>query len=243
MLISILLVLALFVPTQGEDAKAAGQIRGVLIDATGAELPGGLVRVFQTPSNSLVTRVRTEPAGWFQVGGLQAGSYILVAWVQGFSARRSPVVIVDRQTTDLGKIQLDVGSCDAPGVMCDDFGLGPPDTVLSRGYVELKLSCGVDLRSNRVSCPDAPGPEKAAAVDLRFTREEAGVYLTSVNGSTLSRPNQQRGDEFRIRVDGMGPGDDIWVRTRKGLQSHTFFVDDVEPTSQSVRAWHITRKR
>jgi len=240
-LISLLLVFALFVPPRSEVVpEGGGQIRGVLTDAVGAELPGGYIRVFQAPSNSLVTRVRAEPDGRFQVE-LEAGSYILVAWVQGFSTRRSKVVIANGQMRDLGKVQLDIGSCDAPGVMCD--GIGPSDPALSHGYVELKMDCGVNLRNSRVSCPDAPRSEKGMAVDLRATREEGGTCFTSVNGATLWRSNQRQGSEPKIRIDGLGPGDDIWVRTGEGLQSHIFFVDDVEPTSQSIRVWHVTRKR
>ena len=73
---------------------------------------------------------------------------------------------------------------------------------------------------------------------MRATREGVAVYLIAVNGSSFSH---QRAGEPRIRVDGMGPGDDIWVRTRQGLQAHIFFVDDVEPISQSIRIRHVTR--
>ena len=151
--------LLLLAQAQGEPG-GGGLIRGVLTDATGAVLPGGFIRVFQTPSNALITRLRVEPDGGFQTGQLQPGSYIVVAWVQGFSARRSSVVILEGQTTDMGKIQLEVGSCDAPGVMCDDFGIGPPDRIRSQGYLELKMDCGVNLRESKVYCPDASGRPK-----------------------------------------------------------------------------------
>jgi hypothetical protein len=213
------------------------------VDATGSVLPGSFIRVFQTPSNALVTRFRAESDGSFQTGRLQPGSYILVAWVQGFSTRRLSVAILDGQTADLGKIQLEVGSCDAPGVMCDDFGLGPPDRVLSSGHAELKMNCAVDFRNNKISCPDAPGSQKGGIFDLRVMREDVGVYLTAVSGATISTTNPRRAGESRIRVDGLGPGDDMWVRTPNGLESHVYFVDDVEPTSQTVRIWHVTRKR
>jgi Carboxypeptidase regulatory-like domain len=236
---SVLLTLGLLLLAQAEaEPEGGGLIRGVLTDATGAVLPGGFIRVFQTPSNALITRLRVEPDGVFQTGQLQPGSYIVVAWVQGFSARRSSVVILEGQMTDMGKIQLEVGSCDAPGIMCDDFGIGPPDRIRSQGYLELKMDCGVNLRESKVYCPDAPGGPKGQAFDVRATREGVAVYLTAVNGSSFSH---QRAGESRIRVDGMGPGDDIWVRTRQGLQAHIFFVDDVEPISQSIRIWHVTR--
>jgi hypothetical protein len=201
-------------------------------------LPGGFIRVYQTPSNTLITRLRVEPDGGFQTGQLQPGSYVVVAWVQGFSARRSSVVILAGQTTDMGKIQLEVGSCDAPGVMCDNFGIGPPDRIRSQGYLEVKMDCGVSLRESKVYCPHAPGGPKDQAFDVRATREGVAVYFTAVNGSSFLR---RRAGKSRIRVDGMGQGDDIWVRTRHGLQAHIFFVDDVEPISQSIRIWHVTR--
>jgi hypothetical protein len=52
--------LLLLAQAQGEPG-GGGLIRGVLTDATGAVLPGGFIRVFQTPSNALVTRLRVEP--------------------------------------------------------------------------------------------------------------------------------------------------------------------------------------
>ncbi len=238
---STLTVLTLTITDQdAAQAARVGHVRGVVVDATGGGLRWAFVRVLQPASKSLIARVPADPNGVFQTGALQPGSYVLVAWAQGFGVRRlSPVVVRAGETTDVGTMQLDLASCDAPGMMCDDFGMGPPDPFLARGYLELKLDCGVELRNNKCYCPDSSGAMRQdRALDLRLTKDETGVYLNAVNGATLSASR-----ESRFRLDGLGPGDEIWVRTHEGLRSHVFFVDDVERGSPSVRFWHVTRQR
>src|ERR1044071_834380 len=151
-MISVLLTLGLLVLPQAEaEPEGGGLIRGILTDATGAVLPGGFIRVFQTSSNALITRLRVEPDGTFQTEQLQPGSYTVVAWMKGFSARRLSVVVLEGQKTDMGKIQLEVVSCDAPSVICDDFGIGtrnrPPDRIHSQGYRSEERRVGKECRS------------------------------------------------------------------------------------------------
>jgi len=199
------------------------------------------VRVLLPSSNTLITRVTTQQNGTFQSDTLQPGWYTLIAWVPGFRARRLGVAVRDGETADVGQFQLDLAGCDAPGVMCDDFGLGPPDPILKSGYVELKLGCGADLRNSRSYCPDSRGIRKIAGVDLRLTKAASGFYLNASNGASLSLDCNGAG-QSTIRIDGFGPGDQICVRTHGGFPSHVFFVNDVESNSQSVTFWHVTRK-
>ena len=228
--------LLLLAQAQGEPG-GGGLIRGVLTDATGAVLPGGFIRVFQTPSNALITRLRVEPDGGFQTGQLQPGSYIVVAWVQGFSARRSSVVILEGQTTDMGKIQLEVGSCDAPGVMCDDFGIGPPDRIRSQGYLELKMDCGVNLRESKVYCPDASGGPKGQAFDVRATREGVAVYLIAVNGSSYRTSGRVSPESASMAwaqamTFGLGPARGCRLTSSSWMMSNRFrrvFVSGTSP--------------
>ena len=84
--------------------------------------------------------------------------------------------------------------------------------------------------------------------DIWFTdSRDGGAYLTPGEGARISPPNPTSGDcketkydKTPIRVDGLGPGNDICVRTSDGRLSHIYFDDEV--TAGSVlRLWHVTR--
>lgn len=200
------------------------------------------MRVLLPSSNTLITRFTTQQNGTFQSDALRPGSYTVIAWVQGFHARRVAVDVREGETADVGQIRLDLAGYDAPGVICDDFGLGPPDPVLKSGYVQLKLECGADLRNSSSYCQDSSvAVRESAGVDVRLTKAESGLYLNAFNGASLSLDCRGAG-RSTIRIDGFGPGDQICVRTHGGFSSHVFFVNDVEPSSQSVTLWHVTRK-
>src|SRR5262249_47865886 len=238
-----LLALALVVSGQVEGQIAPrGQFRGIVVDPNGEGLREGFVRVLLASSNTLITRLTTQQNGTFQSDTLGPGSYTLIAWVQGFRARRLAVAVRDGETADVGQIQLDLAGCDAPGVICDDFGLGPPDPILKSGYVQLRLECGADLYDSRLYCPDSSVPAReSTGVDLHLTKAESGIYLNASNGASLLL-DCGGARQSKIRIDGFGPGDQICVQTHGGFRSHVFFVNDVEPGSQSITLWHVTRK-
>jgi hypothetical protein len=245
--VSVLITLAVagLAQAQAQDHHVTGgQIRGVLDDPAGAALGGGSVRVLESPSNRLETRAIADDYGRFQTGMLNAGSYTVIAWMQGFRAGRFVVSVHNGETTDLGKIRLGLGGCDAPGVNCDYFGMGPADPIAKSGYMDLATDCAGDLLNGKSYCSGtSEGPPQPGAADLRLARDQVGIYLVAVDRAVLSvgcrdvKPN-----ETRIRVDGLGRGDDVCVQTHDGLRSHVFFATDVEPTSQSIRLWYVTRR-
>ena len=103
--IFILIVIALTVPVLAQDQPArGGRVKGILIDPSGVAAGGGLVRVLEPESNRFVTRANARADGEFHTETIQAGSYTLIAWLQGFRAHRSAVVVRDGETIDLGKI-------------------------------------------------------------------------------------------------------------------------------------------
>jgi hypothetical protein len=229
------------------DATAnGGRIRGVVVDATGAALPGAIIRVVQPDSNVVVARARANQAGDFETDAVGEGEYVVAVWLQGFRARwTSPVVLRDGSIVSLGNVRLDLAGCDAPGVLCDSFGLGPPEPDNTRGFVDVKLGCGVDLNAGKVYCES----RQPGGVDLNFLKDDSGIYLIPANGAALSPPNLPRGDcrdanpsTAKLPVDGLGPGDDICARTHGGRLSHMFVMSDVERGSDHLRLWHVTRK-
>jgi hypothetical protein len=93
-------------------------------------------------------------------------------------------------------------------------------------------------------------PNRARAMDFKIVREDVRIFLTPLNGAAMSAPNSSKTDcsdaklsDVKIRVDGLGPGYDVCVRTHEGHPSHVFLTSDIEPTSSEISLWHVTRKR
>ena len=242
------LVMALLATaSHGESQALARGVKGVAVDATGAGLPGALVRLLDSASNAVITRGSADSEGKFQIGAVPSGSYTVVLWVQGFRARRVPAVIRTGEISDVGKLRLGLAGCDAPGVICDSFGTDPPDSIVSKAYLQVKDGCEVALAVGKVACPDS-ARGRTAETELRLMKIGGGIYLSAMNGAALAQANLPRSDcrdanasESVVRTDGFGPGDDICVQTHDW--SHLFFVEDVGLGSQGVEVWQVTRRR
>lgn len=113
------LALALMSPL---SAVGGQQIRGAIVDVTGAAIGRASVRLLKSDSE-MVAQTTADASGKFQLGNVGSDSYVLKAWQRGFRSRRVPVVVrSETETIDLGDIRLDLAGCDAPGVICDWFG-------------------------------------------------------------------------------------------------------------------------
>jgi len=227
----------------------AGEFGGKITRPTGAAIGGATVRLLKSVSED-VAQVMAIDSGQFQLGTIP-GSYVLAAWQRGFRSRRVTIVLRQDEVLDLGTIRLDVAGCDAPGVICDWFGeVPPPDPVVSRSNLQMRTGCMARLAASKVFCPgDRTGGSESEA-DIRLTHDDSGVYLTAMNGALLSQPDLPRGDcrdaypkEKRIRIDGLGPGDDICLHTHDRHWTHAFFTDVISPASDQIVFWQITRKR
>jgi hypothetical protein len=104
--------------------------------------------------------------------------------------------------------------------------------------------------ANSAFCPGDRTGKSEADADVRLTHHEDGVYLTAMNGALLSEPDLPGGDcqdaypkEKQIRIDGLGPGDDICLHTHNRHWSHIFFTETVARGSDQIALWQITRKR
>jgi len=214
----------------------AGQIRGSVVDATAGTLKRAFVKVRDAAAT--VALLAGDETARFQTKELCPGSYTLTVWQQGFRAREvKGVVVREADITDLGTIRLDVSGCDAPGVNCDYFGLKRPERPTSRGSMTLKLQCAGDVEAGKVYCA---GEQPAG--QIRLSRGRDGIYLEPRNGAAMSAINSDaKFGETRVRLDGLGPGFDLWLRTRKGHVSHIFLTDDIEPMTKEVVLWYVTR--
>jgi hypothetical protein len=229
-------------------AAVGGQIRGAVVDPGEYPLPGAYVKLLRQDSNVLAARGTADHTGTFHTT-VAPGAYTLIAGMQGFRARRfANIEVRDGKTTDVGKLFLGFAGCDAPGVLCDNFGLGSPDRVKASGYLYLNFACAADLGAGKTYCPEDSRAAARRTTHLRITKDENGVYLNPINGATVSTPNPPRADcrdsspgKAGVRIDGLGPGDDICIRTHDGGLSHLFLVDDVEKDSLVIRFFHVTR--
>jgi hypothetical protein len=255
-MISILsaLVIGISAQVSGQTARG-GQIQGTVADPEGAVIPNARISVLSADSNKVAADATTDRLGEFKIGILNTGAYIIKIRLQGWRSRAlDDVVVREGETTILRDIQLDVVGCDGPGMNCDIFSNDPkdfPPKPLSFGYLKGNLNCEVALRKNQVYCPAGVAiPRRARAMDFKIAKEGARIYLSPMNGAVMSAPNSSKADcsdanfsMAEIRVDGLGPGYDICVRTHEGHPSQVFLVNDVDPTSLEVSLWQVTRRR
>ena len=83
------LLAALAVPT-GLAAQERATVAGSVTDAQGLALPGAAV-VLRTPGRLFVASAVTDRMGGFELGGVPAGDYLLVASLLGFAPREQAV--------------------------------------------------------------------------------------------------------------------------------------------------------
>jgi Carboxypeptidase regulatory-like domain len=226
------------------------QVHGVVVDPNGAAIGGADLRLFKPISGETAFATAME-SGEFRIVIATPGTYVLLARRRGFQNRRVTVVVPQAmEAINVGNIRLNVAGCDAPGVICDYFGGPPPDWIVSQGYLQVRTDCMLAFKDGKVVCPDDREGASASRADIRVTQDESGVYLSAMNGATLAEPDLPRGDcqdahpkETRIRIDGLGPGDDICLYTHDRHWSHVFPTEDVTRDSRQIAIWHVTRKR
>ena len=179
---------------------------------------------------------------------VEPGMYALAISGPGFRELFIQNVIVENGSeVDLGKMNLSFAGCEAPGLLCEYLA---PDNVngrrLSQGYLVVPFECAVDLDRGDILCP----PNVSRNSDFRFAAKTDGqVYLEPLNGARLAEPNSAgincegaAPGTREVRVDGLGMGSDVCLRTNKGRYSHLFFTDDILPGRDETKVYFVTRK-
>lgn len=108
---SFLLVASLFLfPSLAcGQARTEGQLTGIVLDPSGAAVPGATLTVSQ-PTTGFTTTVTSSASGQYTVADLQPGTYQLTASAKGFSdVVEKDVVIAAARITDL-KVQMKIGA-------------------------------------------------------------------------------------------------------------------------------------
>lgn len=221
-------------------------LRGVVTDVTGGAVSNTSIRVLQSDSHLVAAHAISGKDGSFETGPMMPGLYTITANAPGFRFRIWPGVAVrEGEIHDLGKLQIELGRCETPGMMCDTFGIAPLFPGLIRQQeLAVGLHCGADLVKGTISCP------ADAKADFTVANDGAGTYIEPVNGSALYVPNSSVDgctdrvrSEARVRIDGFGPGFDFCLRRRDDRVSHIYVTSEVSADSADVRFWFMTTKR
>lgn len=219
-------------------------IRGALADATGASVANATIKLLAADSNVVVARASSDRWGAFDLGALKPGSYTLTAYASGFRLRVwKEVAVRESETRDLGQLQLSIGGCDAPGVICDTFTSAPvfPGLIL-QGELSVGPNCGADLIRGHSSCPADENAE------FEVAKEGAAIYLLPraetrlfVPDSLFSGCKDATGNSAKIRIDGFGPGLDFCVVISDRRVSHAYLSSEVDAET-TVHIWFTTTK-
>ena len=105
---SLFFLLCFLLAVPHADAQFSGTISGVVVDPSGAMLPGATVSLRNTATGQQRNAVSSD-AGVYQFVSLAPGSYELSATMSGFSASRTTVTLQTNQTLNV-PINLAVGS-------------------------------------------------------------------------------------------------------------------------------------
>jgi hypothetical protein len=123
----------------GQTPAAGGYIVGKLADSSMRPLGAAKLAIRDTDSDTPSKRIHSGPGGMFEAGPLPAAAYTVLVASPGFRARLlRGVVVKEGETTNIGTIRLEIGSCDAPGVICDSVYPDSAPNVRSQRYLELK---------------------------------------------------------------------------------------------------------
>jgi hypothetical protein len=98
-------VLLLAVTALGQTAVSTGAIQGVVVDESGARVPGASITVRHVDSGA-VRRVATDSEGNFAITGLPVGGYVLSAEKEGFSTAALEPFSVSIGQTVVRRIRL-----------------------------------------------------------------------------------------------------------------------------------------
>ena len=105
----LIFLVVLVVPTGVFGQTATGRLAGVVLDATGASIPGASVTV-RSESTGVTVELETSVAGSFNVGTLVPGMYTIEVSAEGFrnytvNHQKVDVALATSLGTDLDLIQ------------------------------------------------------------------------------------------------------------------------------------------
>ena len=209
------------------------------MDASWASIGGAIISVYPKDSPTPVLRDSAHRDGAFCVNDLDPGTYTIKVWQKGFQTNRVHDVVVRRSATaDVGSIQLRVIGCDPHQMLCclqvytPEVAAKP--VVITQTDLSLPQDCGANLSNGTVQCRSKP----ANGADIFFAVAHGALLLRPVNGSQMDPACQGVYSDQPLRLETLGTGDDVCVKTREGHASHIFFEgDDIVPDTTELKLW------
>ena len=111
---AVLLGLSLAWPDRAIGQAAAGHLVGIVLDQTGASVPGCTVEV-ENVATGVIWKRQTDALGAYRFNNLPVGGYTLSARLEGFSPRvmSGIAIALNRSTTvnvtlELGRVETEV---------------------------------------------------------------------------------------------------------------------------------------
>jgi hypothetical protein len=101
-------------------------ITGKTIDPALFALKGVSVRLLPVGGDWVTRSIQTDSNGRFRFFPVDPGEYVIVARHSGFRSRVRVVHVFGETEVDIGVLELGIGSCDYPGIICDSFLKRPP---------------------------------------------------------------------------------------------------------------------
>ena len=240
-------------------ADQTGSISGKAEDQGGVYLPFPKVRVNGQSNAELLYEANGDAQGRFQLVGVEPGIYTIQITVQGFRDMTvSNVSITRGQESNLGALSLDFAGCDAPGVICDDFGLAVyNDPIHAQGTIEVPQQCSVDIDEGKTTCTaelDVRGtilPTRNPDSDFWLRAGANGeTYLVPLNGSSFALNPQTEWSKSgciagvystrEVRIDGLPIGSRVCIRTNRDRYAQVAFFDLVKSRANRVKMAFIT---
>jgi len=157
-------VLLFAAPTQAQISR--GSIAGTVNDPTGAVIAGAGVRATSPTTNTSRTTT-TDDSGFYRIGALDPGSYIVVVEKTGFTKAENREVIVNAATETNFNPQLAIGNvaesvdvtAAAEGIALNKTNATLGLSITGRQATEMPLSAGRDINQLALLSPNAfPAP-------------------------------------------------------------------------------------
>jgi hypothetical protein len=219
-------------------------IRGEVTDSLSASIGNAIISVYPKDSPTLAFRGNAHRDGTFCIKDLSPGPYTVKAWQSGFHAKRvRDVGVRQGATVDVGSLKLEVIGCDPHQVLCC-LQVATPEVaatlpvVITQTDLSLPKACGANLSTGTVLCH-----QLANDADIIFVEEHGALLLQPVNGTQMDPACQSVYRDQPLRLETLGTGDDLCVKTQEGYASHVFFEgDDIAPDTKELKIWIVTTK-
>lgn len=227
------------------NVAIAANVEGIVVDPTHAAIPNATVRLIAQSGGRMVYRTTTKSDGNFRIDDVEDARYMLAVDAPGFRERLIRYVQVREEAkVNAGAVVLDVTGCDTPGMSCDYFGAHAPPEPLAKGDFHATIGCALDLDGPNRGCTAA---DKRADLAVR-QGEDGRIFLEPLNGSSLAEPDsvydcrRAAYSDAPAQIEGLGPGSDICIRTRKKRYAHLFFTAEVWPSANGISFHYVVRK-